>query len=44
MQYKNILFLGYSGGQARDEEHLRMSGVQNKDARTYVCMDLQFEN
>lgn len=31
-------------GQARDEEHVRMPDLQDQNARTYVCLDIQSEN
>lgn len=31
-------------GQARDEEHIRVSGLQDQNARSYVRLDVQFEN
>ena len=34
----------YSGGQARDEEHLRVSGVQDEAPRSDIRLDVQFEN
>lgn len=35
---------GNHAGQAGDEEHVRMSGLQDQNARSYVHLDVQFQD